>query len=326
MTSDNDKVMNIWMTIYVGKYGDYPVNENNKIPLSASEFIQWLSETQDNKFVFYSEDASISIYKWEKVLYIEANPYEDIDFGEPARLSHKFKIDDNIITKLKTYNLIWESDGVSMQENVGNILEQLCDSNLKDEYLSEASEYTLFEKRKKLFMKKIKDIVTVLNLDFPVKQSYVDVSLPTQIQHNGQNFTLGIDVVYDNIDNHQRIVNFQNMKKQIKQYLEPYIDMGIYVINVLKVTVVNLEFKFKTHELAISIEISAEIISMTDYYETIGYYKTVYDNVCVKKQFRMDDMKRLAKSLRLKVSEKDDICKVIEKRIRRLKWADFDDK
>ena len=129
------------------------------------------------------------------------------------------------------------------------------------------------------------------------------------------------------MEDYIKLISLRNQKeKQIKDLLENYLDLSLYVINIIKVKIMNMKFDFNTHSLKMEILLDMELITTEDYYDTIGAYKLTWENLCVKKTFNKSGLEELAKSLYIdynKDDDDDDVCERIANKIKQLTWEDF---
>ena len=108
---------------------------------------------------------------------------------------------------------------------------------------------------------------------------------------------------------------------EMKNLLNQHNDFGYYNINVISVIVNQVSTDFYCTK--ITIIIGCELIKPENYYATIGAYRIIWENVCVKKQFSNKGLDKIAQELGVEYGQDDDLCQILGPVINNLTWADF---
>ncbi|CAK7995040.1 Hypothetical protein POVR1_LOCUS558 [uncultured virus] len=153
---------------------------------------------------------------------------------------------------------------------------------------------------------------------------------PTFLKHDVENLSFSVSLTYGTItenDESTLLVDRKSKGEKIRERLDPFLNLVTYVINITKV-----EFEFQIQsgyvdhyeKLFISVKFQCELIKPEDYYETIGFYKSLLNNVC-NKGFKVDDLLVVAKDLQINIEglNKAETCRVLSQRVNNLTYKDF---
>lgn len=224
--------------------------------------------------------------------------------------------------------------------HVGFTLGSLCDPSLRELYSSEEPILEIFEKHKQQWIKAFQNIHKAFPSNLPnpqITKGYMKV--PSKIENSGQNYTINLNVMFTSYEdtNYSKLLsNKRNIEEKIRKILEPHTDLALYVLNIIdiKMTTFNIEFYEEMEKdepvssAVINLNINMEMIHLENYYKTIGEYKLIWENVCVKNKFSNKGIKQLAKELNIDVNgdvDNSTICKRIGDKIKNLRWRDFED-
>lgn len=315
---DIGEIMKSWLTINEpNDEGYYVIESNNKIPLSPSEFIMWIMHKPDIHFIF----KYLEIYTSQN--YVHINLLVGHEDPEIIEITDN---DVNIIRKVQNTRFVWRDNYGKQYGGVKDALGNLCDPTLKDLYSSQKNVFSEFDKNKKKLENAFKEIGNLFGISANVTAGKLSKSIPKTIINSGDNYSTTISLTYENLqeeDYTKLLFNRQLKEREIKSFLSSYLDLGIYVINILKVKIKGVTFNFDKRRATMMILFNMELIHHSDYYDTIGAYKISWENICLKGRFSKSGLQKLANSLNIDEYNDENLCEQIGDRIQQLQFSDF---
>lgn len=328
------EIMDTWMS-------EHPTNRitsSVKIPLSFEHFIAWLIKLGGDKRFEVDDDElllSLLIYRDGQYLRFIISPFIESEQQYTTTLRKKININKfEQATKLKftIYGYDIEYGDYERLVTVGEIVEHKFDAQLRKKYDTQNKAYRIkhnFEKNKMILNKKLKDLIVIFQFDGRLKRASVTNNLPTNIKESGEKGEITLDIYYVNASNgdFDKVFSYiRNKQDEIKIYLSDYTDLGVYAVNILNVNVVKVEMEDfrQSPKMRIFVNMNVEYIRHDDYYETIGYYKTAWQSICVDKHFVTLELTNILKTLNIDADVKhDDLCNLLQHKILKLQWSDF---
>jgi hypothetical protein len=133
-------------------------------------------------------------------------------------------------------------------------------------------------------------------------------------------------IFFENLQNKDFGILLSRDQNKIRNFIEKYTDLGLYVLNIININIRDLFFDFKYNRCQMMIDFEMELINPEDYYATIGAYKLVWENICKKELYSKTGLRELAKDLKLNYENYDDnqLCFEVGQVIEKLTWADFE--
>lgn len=317
-----DEIMEIWLEKNEPDNNGEIEIFKNYIPLTTEEFIHWLKDHTDLTFVFnITHEYLLRLGAKNNFLRIAVYHYSSMSSSES---------DDDTIDNFKRVFVEYfdEGDSLNIEIKLKNTYGLKRKFQLNDELKSYfdhklGEKYTRVEQRtKKIFKKAINDWDNVLKgyFKFNAKISLVESKrdFPEKITENGELNCRTIKIKYKKLpstDIMEIIINKDLHEANLKNLLIKINNFGYYSVNTLSVILEEVNTTFKT--TTVRIRMFYETINNDDYYRTIGYYRTTYEAICIKKQFNDKGLVELAKDLGI------ESCEQLGERVNNLKWSDF---
>lgn len=189
--------------------------------------------------------------------------------------------------------------------------------------------FTRTNKTVKLNLNKWNDILKTFlpNFNSPDVRLYLyQEKLSTLKVNNGHPIDIKVDIEYKNlsIENCIKLLtqstDYVNNTK-IKLNEENY--FGYYNINVLSIILDNININPQNGDTYLKLILVSELINPDDYYGTIGAYRLVWENICVKNYKNKEGLIKLAEDLQIDHYDEDDLCEIIGEKVNNLSWEDF---
>lgn len=187
--------------------------------------------------------------------------------------------------------------------------------------------YTHVDEYHKIFKENItrwnESIKSSLPIRSPDKITHDNI-FPNNINYSGERLVQTFSLVYNNLSSEERqiLVSDELISKfSLKNILNTLNNFGYYNVNVLRTGINEVSTNFKS--TTVKIKITAELIKTKDYYGTIGEYRLIWENICIKKIYSAEGLETLAKELHVKYTDDDDLCLLIGERVNNLRWSDF---
>ena len=340
-----NEIINNWIKITHPRSTDLiKIGEVETIPVKIDDFLLWLVKDEvEMEFVFNENDYQIHISndhgtsredrKLKFELKIISRTLEASNRGRGYKHTETFRHRDNASfiksikdLKFKMYFIKYGEERI----RVYNELKTHFDEKQKEKYIKgsvPSNILTNFEESKSRLLKEFETIGnTIFDLGHGVKVS-TENHLPDKYKEKYYGYAVDIKVFISmgkltEEDRAKVLLNTSLKKKQIKQMLESYLDLGIYVINIIKI---DLKYEIDEQNSRVIIHIHPEILSLEDYYDTIGRFKSLLKSFCSQGTFK-DEIKEMAKDLSIDITDMDNeqICKVLKEAVLDLKWDDFE--
>lgn len=297
-----------------------------KLPAPVNEFYLWIVKTRsDYSFLFsgfgyfnliisFKDNVLLFQLKIDEIL-ITANClylFDDNDFLRRAE------------TVEFTYSR-YKGD----KEQVINVYEWLNEHyvDLSDLYNKESTNYRYRQRNKKKVAELrsfLPQLASVIGLDSLVTRVTSEVHLPKLWEL--RDFDTSFIVLFEfsklsDKDKSYITHNWETKKKQIKHALDPFLDLGSYMLNI---TEIQMEFtvNYLYNDSSLEVEIFVALIDYESYATTIGYYKSIFRNAC---KFTGKDLYKLADMFSLQTEEldKDELCRILADLVDNLIYKDF---
>lgn len=326
----NDNIMDAWLE-------QNPPNENNqiivstnrKIPLSVGAYLAWLGNHSGLIFIFplALEGLEMSLFT-VKGKYIQLKVYH-LPVEEGGIRYKGLDLVDTIFdidTKFSKFGSViiptLGRHGKEGYKSLIQVISEYCDERLRPKYtrLGKRDEEN-FRRTKNLWMDTFKDYfltkVSAINLDFSSQ-------IPEKAEFSGQKFETIIELSYTNLsfnDRKKLIVDKEFKENEVKNLLNLHNDFGSYFMNVFSVVLASVHLDFPNTKAVI--KVNAEMITSDDYYETIGSYRKIFENICVNKLYNPQGISKLLNDLGVEYQEDEDLCDIAKEVVSNLRWSDF---
>jgi hypothetical protein len=156
---------------------------------------------------------------------------------------------------------------------------------------------------------------------------YLNEILPRTVEKNGTNFDIEISLYFENLlpENYIMLIYSTDLEEDVKIKLNRENYFGYYNLNILSLFVKDVNINRESKMTKATIILLTELVKTEDYYNTIGEYRLIWENICFKNWYSKEGLTDLAKDLHLTYNKTDDLCKIIGDKVNNLSWNDFDD-
>lgn len=331
--NSNNEIMKRWIEHRTTDTGVYVEDSADAIPLSVDDFLNWAdTQTYINIYLFLVKNVYLRIYKIDVNLKfeIEFNTRKLIELNNLKILSSSYTVENNqsyrpeeIVFKFYRFDPLGQRRINKM--TLHEILNAWCNPERRKYYTLSAvknkqrynktikqwekAELYMFESK---LSRTFNNLIELETLTKPINK-HSDVK-------SGELVIITITNIYKNLtkaEQSELIMDSDTIEQVVGENLKMYDDFGYYMINILSVKITNISIS-NTHAITqLLLSVHAEIISVDDYYNTIGYYKTAYNNICSGK-FNGGDLTSLAKELEIEdISSysRKELCELIAENI-----------
>lgn len=331
MEATDEEIMDVWLSVNPPDTdGIVKIRKKGQeVPLSFDSLVNWLSNHKDIRISF---PVFNHIY-----LIVSMNDNEnlniDISLPNPNNVIQTQRIGgilnlivqpedlDNTITAI-----VWSNHSKTNIKVRRELNRWLKPSERKKYHLGGRRLQAKFEKSLKVW-RNPKELLGSLpgpNIKTIVTTGVFDNK---DTQKSGGRFHTKLILNYGILSHEDQIkliINKNNILNEIKKILTNNSDFGYYIINILSVQIRDIAIRYD--DTRVKIFIITEVITAEDYYKTIGYYKTLQENICVKGDYTRQGLQEIARELLINKINKyndDELCEVISQKIDNLRWDDF---
>lgn len=322
---NNDEIMQVWLEENISDEDNTIfVDESNKIPLYFGEFLDWIKVNPSLTFIFDNEGTPISLLNDNSSLFITAWITKE---GEKVIIFEKI-LDVNTDNKaIRNIGFQYVAGRRRRHYELNKDLRGYFEPSLKPEYTRAGRN---IERTFKINSKQWKNrLEQFFHLKLQPTSAYFSGDIPKNIRENGQKIKIELKLTYSNVSLHDRIIfvgDHTFNEEEIKNELNKLNNFGYYNMNVLSVKVMDVNTKYHSKGLPdvnIQIKVISELIKVEDYYITIGEFRTIWENICVRKRFSPAGLDKIAKELNIDLDEASDPCEVIGEVVNNLTWSNF---